>query len=380
MQNARFAICLAPTCIFDPVMNTATAKRLAKILIVEDEVIVARDIAQQLQGLGYTVTGITAQGEQAIDLATQQKPDLVLMDIQLGGVMDGIAAAQIIRTQCAIPVIFLTAFAADDVLDRAKLTEPFGYILKPFTERELSTVLAMALYKHQAEARLLTTTRQLKALSMRVLQVQEQERRRVAVELHDELGQALTAIKINLQLGERFKDKAPADLYDENLRIVEDALQQVRTLATALRPSMLDDLGLAPALKWLAEQSASRSGFEVKFHHERSLDRLSSETETACFRIVQEALTNISRHAQAQHVDISLRREANHMVLLVADDGCGFDPPAMRERAATGASLGVLGMQERATLVGGQLDIRSEPGQGSTVELRCPWRIQGATT
>ncbi|MDD5029565.1 MAG: response regulator [Rhodoferax sp.] len=357
-------------------MNKATANRLAKILIVEDEVIVARDIAQQVQALGYQVAGIASQGEQAIAMIGQQQPDLVLMDIQLAGAMDGITAAHIIRTQYAIPVVFLTAFAADDVLERAKLTEPFGYILKPFPERILSTVLAMALYKHQAEARLLTTTRQLKALSMRVLQVQEQERRRVAVELHDELGQALTAIKINLQLGERFKDKAPADLYEENLRIVEDALQQVRTLATALRPSMLDDLGLAPALKWLAEQSASRGGFEVKFNHERSLARLSSEIETACFRIVQEALTNISRHAQAQQVEISLRREGSEMVLVVRDDGCGFDPAAMCERAANGASLGVLGMQERATLVGGRLDISSEPGHGSTVELRCPWLTQ----
>lgn len=365
----------SPESLIEP-MNKATANRLAKILIVEDEVIVARDIAQQVQALGYQVAGIASQGEQAIAMIGQQQPDLVLMDIQLAGAMDGITAAHIIRTQYAIPVVFLTAFAADDVLERAKLTEPFGYILKPFPERILSTVLAMALYKHQAEARLLTTTRQLKALSMRVLQVQEQERRRVAVELHDELGQALTAIKINLQLGERFKDKAPADLYEENLRIVEDALQQVRTLATALRPSMLDDLGLAPALKWLAEQSASRGGFEVKFNHERSLARLSSEIETACFRIVQEALTNISRHAQAQQVEISLRREGSEMVLVVRDDGCGFDPAAMCERAANGASLGVLGMQERATLVGGRLDISSEPGHGSTVELRCPWLTQ----
>jgi signal transduction histidine kinase len=358
-------------------MNTAMSSKPSKILVVEDEVIVARDIAQQLQALGYQVVGSASQGEQALALVGQHHPDLVLMDIQLSGDMDGIAAAQIIRTQFAVPVVFLTAFAADDILERAKLTEPFGYVLKPFSERELSTVLAMALYKHRAEARLLTTTRQLKALSMRVLQVQEQERRRVAMELHDELGQSLTAIKINLQLGERFKDKAPPDLYEDNLRIVEDALQQVRTLATALRPSMLDDLGLAPALKWLAEQSAIRGGFELSFHHERSLERLSSEIETACFRIVQEALTNITRHAQARQVDISLRREADEMVLVVRDDGRGFDPIAMRERAATGASLGVLGMQERATLVDGRFEISSQLGGGSTIELRCPWRSQG---
>ncbi|MDD2882087.1 MAG: response regulator [Rhodoferax sp.] len=345
-----------------------------RVLVVEDELVVARDIAQQLLDMGYSPVGTTHLGEHAVMLAAELLPDLVLMDIQLAGAMDGIEAAQEIRSRLAVPVVFLTAFAADDVLARAKVTEPFGYILKPFSERELSTVLAMALYKHQAEARLQATTRQLKALSRRVLEAQEQERRRVALELHDELGQLLTAIKINLQLGERFKDKAPPELHTENLRIVEEALQQVRRLATGLRPSMLDDLGLAPALKWVAEQSASRGGFEVSFHHERTQVRLSPEIETACFRIVQEALTNISRHARATRVDITLCRDGADLLLTVKDDGQGFDLAAMQARAVAGGSLGVLGMQERATLLGGQLGIDSSPGQGCAVQLRAPWR------
>lgn len=354
--------------------HNAVPRVKPRILVVEDELVVARDIAQQLLDMGYSPVGTTHLGEHAVTLAAELEPDLVLMDIQLAGAMDGIEAAQEIRSRSGVPVIFLTAFAADDVLARAKVTEPFGYILKPFSERELSTVLAMALYKHQAEARLLATTRQLKALSRRVLEAQEQERRRVALELHDELGQLLTAIKINLQLGERFKDKAPPELHSENLRIVEEALQQVRRLATGLRPSMLDDLGLAPALKWVAEQSASRAGFEVSFHHERTQVRLSPEIETACFRIVQEALTNISRHAQATRVDITLRRDGTDRLLTVTDDGQGFDLTAMQARAVAGGSLGVLGMQERATLLGGQLDIDSAPGQGCAVQLRAPWR------
>jgi signal transduction histidine kinase len=345
-----------------------------RVLICEDELIVARDIEQQLGALGYSAVGSATTGEQAIAVATDLKPDLVLMDIQLAGAMDGVTAAQIIRQQLALPVVFLTAYSADDVLARAKLTEPFGYILKPFYERELGTVLAMALYKHQAEARLRTSTRQLKALSQRVLEVQEQERRRVAIELHDELGQSLTAIKINLQLGERFKDRAPPALYAENLRIVEEALKQVRHLATGLRPSVLDDLGLAPALKWMAEQSASRSGFKVSFYHDRGQVRLAPEIEIACFRIVQEALTNISRHAQAKQVDISLRREGADLLLCVQDDGLGFNLATMQERATAGGSLGVLGMQERATLLGGQLNVVSALGQGCTVQLRAPWR------
>ncbi|MBV5299203.1 MAG: response regulator [Rhodoferax sp.] len=345
-----------------------------KVLIVEDELVVARDIEQQLHELGYQPVGIVTHGEQAIKLAAELRPDLVLMDIQLVGEMDGIAAAQIIRTRFALPVVFLTAFTADDVLERAKLTEPFGYILKPFSERELRTVLAMALYKHQAEARLLNTTRQLKALSRRVLEAQELERRRVAIELHDELGQSLTAIKINLQLSERFKDQSPVDLNQENIRIVEDALQQVRRLATALRPSMLDDLGLSPALNWIAQQTAQRGGFLVNFHDERMQARLAAEIEIVCFRIVQEALTNVTRHAQPSEVNISLSRDGLDLLLSVQDDGLGFDLPTMRERAVAGGSLGVLGMQERATLVGGQLDIDSAPGHGTTVLFRCPWR------
>ena len=125
-----------------------------RILIVEDEAIVARDIEQQLLDLGYHPIGHATQGQQSITLAEELRPDLVLMDIQLSGTMDGIEAAQLIHNKLFIPVVFLTAFAADDVLARAKLTEPFGYILKPFSERELRTVLEMALYKSDSEARL----------------------------------------------------------------------------------------------------------------------------------------------------------------------------------------------------------------------------------
>ena len=125
-----------------------------RILIVEDEAIVARDLAQQLTLLGYKPVAHTPRGEEALVLADQLRPDLVLMDIQLAGEMDGVAAAQAIRERFAIPVVFLTAFVGDTVVDRAKVTEPFGYIIKPFQDRELRTVIEMALYKCQAETRL----------------------------------------------------------------------------------------------------------------------------------------------------------------------------------------------------------------------------------
>ncbi len=350
------------------------ALKPSRILIVEDEAIVARDIRNQLLELGYEPVGHATRGEEAIRMAGELSPDLVLMDIQLASVMDGIAAAQAIRSQFALPVVFLTAFDADQILERAKLTEPFGYLLKPFSTRELRTVLMMALYKHQAEAKLISSTYQLQALSRRVLEAQEFERRRVAVELHDELGQLLTAIKINLQLSERLHDGSPSDLNTENIRIVEDALHQVRRLATGLRPALLDDLGLSPALQWIAGIIAARSSFSVHFCPQEMPQRLAPDIETACFRIVQEALTNISRHAQATQVTITLRHESEALLLCVQDDGLGFDLAAMRQRASLGGSVGVLGMQERASLIGGQLDIESEIGQGTLVQLSCPWR------
>jgi len=126
----------------------------ARILLVEDETIVARDIRIQLEELGYEAAFHTTRAEEALTLTESLKPDLVLMDIQLAGDMDGVTAAQIIHERHGVPVVFLTAYAADDVLARAKLAEPYGYVLKPFTERELATVVEMALYKHSAEARL----------------------------------------------------------------------------------------------------------------------------------------------------------------------------------------------------------------------------------
>ncbi len=135
-----------------------------RILLVEDEVLVARDIEHQLRQLGYVPVGHTGRGEEAIRMAEQLRPDLVLMDIQLAGPVDGIVAAQSIREQFGLPVVFLSAYAADDLLARAKLTEPFGYILKPFSERELRTVLEMALFKSQSQAKLRDSEARYRAL------------------------------------------------------------------------------------------------------------------------------------------------------------------------------------------------------------------------
>lgn len=214
-------------------------------------------------------------------------------------------------------------------------------------------------------------SRELRELSQRILQAQEAERARIARELHDELGQSLTALKINLQSAQRFPAHDTAQALQDNLRIVDDTIGQVRALALALRPSILDNLGLRAALQWMGQQVAQRAGFDFSLQPGDAEVRLSEPLETCCFRIAQEALTNIARHAHARHAWITLRHEGTELVMQVQDDGVGMNLAVQNHNAPT---LGLAGMRERAALVQGTLGIESKPGQGCTITLRCPLR------
>ena len=351
-------------------MNSSAHK--PRIFIVEDEVIVARDIRNQLCELGYETVGHAISAEDCLARVPQLSPDLVLIDIQLAGAMDGISAAQIIRTEHSIPVVFLTAFAADDVIARAKLTEPYGYILKPFSERELRTVLEMALYKAGAERALLRNSKELKLMSQRVIEVQESERRRLALELHDELGQSLTAIKINLAT-RKLLDPSVHALFDKKtLEVVDEAILKVRSLALALRPGMLDDLGLHAALEWMTERRSSAGAVQFEFSSNLQQERLPTEVETAFFRVAQEAITNVQRHSKAEKAHVSLTRTDDSLTMVVTDDGCGFDWEQAEKKASSGQSLGMVGMRERAALIGGQLEMDTLPQGGARLRLVCP--------
>ena len=203
------------------------------------------------------------------------------------------------------------------------------------------------------------------------MEVQESERRLIARELHDEIGQALTAVKINLQAVQRLPEASSLGAFPaENMHIVDHILQQVRDLSLDLRPSLLDDLGLVAALRWYVDRQARRSGFAAQVDTHPSEMHLPPDLETACFRIVQEALTNVVRHARAKRVWVAARQAAAELQLVIRDDGVGFDVGTARERAVHGESLGLLGMEERALLVGGHLDIASTPALGTEVRAR----------
>ena len=213
----------------------------------------------------------------------------------------------------------------------------------------------------------------LRALSGRLLDAQESTRRAVARELHDEIGQALTAAKITLQALERFPDPGTlADRLRGATHVVDRALNQVRSLSLELRPPLLDDLGLVPALRWLIDQAAQPAGLVVGFVSEGFAARLALAVETVCFRVAQEALNNVVKHSGARSVLLSVQVVQATLHLRVRDNGVGFDPVAARRRALRGGSLGLLSMEERATLAGGGIEWISAPERGTDVHAWFP--------
>jgi PAS domain S-box-containing protein len=212
----------------------------------------------------------------------------------------------------------------------------------------------------------------LRNLPRLLLAAQEEERRRVARELHDEIGQVLTAVKLNLQSLQRLPGASLGGQLAECVSSVDRGLSDVRNLAFALRPSILDDLGLAAALRWFVDREARAASIEGRLVIEPELPRLPSELEVGCFRVVQEAVTNVLRHSGARSFSVDVRRHDDHLQVSVGDDGKGFDTQAAQDPTRQGEAMGLLGMKERVSLLGGRLAIASTPGSGSEVRALFP--------
>ena len=206
----------------------------------------------------------------------------------------------------------------------------------------------------------------LQKLSTLLLRAQENERRALARELHDEVGQSLSAILMETEGAER-PDQPPEvrDHLNAVKSLAEKTVNQVRDLALLLRPSMLDDLGLAPALNWHARETSKRTGMNILVTADDSIDSLPDDHRTCIYRLVQEAVNNAAKHAQARTVEVVVNKERQRVSVSVRDDGSGFDPRSMR-------GLGLLGMDERVRRLGGTLQVNSEPGRGTLVQASLP--------
>src|SRR5918999_279098 len=203
------------------------------------------------------------------------------------------------------------------------------------------------------------------------MRAQEEERRRLARDLHDEVNQALTAILLRLEALAQDTPPERAPEVAELKRLVNQAMEELLTLARQLRPSALDDHGLVPAIDTQLKRFASRTGVEARLMTEGDPTTLGEDVQIAVYRVVQEALANVGRHAAATCVEVDLEVEVGRTELRVRDDGVGFDPGEAASRGADGGGgLGLKGMAERARLVGGELDVRSAPGSGTSVTLR----------
>ena len=206
----------------------------------------------------------------------------------------------------------------------------------------------------------------LQELSTRLPRAQENERRALARELHDEVGQSLSAILMETGGAECADHPAAArEHLDSIKRLAEKTISQVRDLAPLLRPSMLDDLGLAPALNWHARETSKRTGLNVSVSAADAIDSLPDEHRTCIYRLVQEAVNNAVRHANARTVEVSVRKERQQVNVTVQDDGAGFDTRFIR-------GLGLLGMEESVRRLGGRLKISSKPGRGTLVDAALP--------
>ena len=231
----------------------------------------------------------------------------------------------------------------------------------------LGRLVGAAVRNSRLHERVRRDRRRLAALARRLIQVQEEERRRIARELHEEIAQALAAARINEMLGvDRPGGLDAASRSAENVGVLERALEQVRALSHDLRPATLDDLGIVAALRSHFAAVSEKTGLAFRFDVDPGIGRLGSEQETTCFRVAQEAVANVVQHAGTREVQVRLRRNAGGLYLTVADDGRGFDVAA-----SGGRGFGLAMIRERAALAGGRLKVLSAPGAVLSCALNC---------
>jgi signal transduction histidine kinase len=355
------------------------------VLLVEDDQVdrmALRRAASRWDGPRFSVAE-AATGEDGLAQALGGEFDCVLLDFHLPD-MDGIefierlAAAAPARPP---PVMMLTgadsaAVAAESMRRGARdyvVKDSDGHYLARLPEAIARMLREQRLLeeKQRAEAALRHSQDELRRLATHQERIKEQERKRIAQEVHDELGGLLTGIKAYLSVAIQNAGKAgaaPDPLLGEAAGLAQTAIETVRRVITELRPSVLDQLGVWAALEWYAEQVQVRTGIRCTCVIDPALMDLTPgpECSTMLFRIVQEALTNVARHAGASEVKVSVQREGEGLCLRVEDNGSGIDTDGLLDRD----SWGILGMHERSLRFGGELTIQGKPGEGTCLQLR----------
>lgn len=522
-----------------------------RLMIVEDEVIIASSLKERLENSGYEICSMVTSGEEAIDLARKERPDLILMDIILDGDLDGIEAAEIIREETGAPVVFVTAYGDELKIKRAKAAHPYGYIIKPVKISDLKATIEVALYvakidderraaedalrhaynglektvrdrtaeltasnkklkqeiaerkkaeaalreseehlravvesardfavfrlkydqtnsryfqvvfvspsiidlsgevdpnnfdtwfetvhpddrdrilesherslttrdfnetmriyhsikrewrwihvisrglpeekgpafytngiffdvteQKEAEEKLLTYQSRLRQMSAEMSLIEERERRHIAMDLHDRIGQSLAISKLKLKMLHRSTQSDEIrDSVNDIHNLIDQMISETRTLTIQLSPPVLYELGLLPALEWLAETFTDKYGLTIKIKNFIKFEIADTDIRVMLFRALYELLINVVKHSSATLVDITIQNDQEVLFIEVWDDGTGFDPEELNEQHFQNGGFGLFSIRERLNSLGGELSIKSNPGRGSNVCLSIP--------
>ena len=359
----------------------------ADILLVDDKPSNLAALQAVLEPLGQNLM-LARSGKEALRLVLKHNLAVVLLDVRMPD-MDGFETARLIRQRMQsrhTPIIFLTGLSLEmESAFRGYEVGAVDYLMKPLVPEVLRSKVSVFVELHRkntalsneikdrqlAEEQLRESQVQLRALAARLVSVREEERTRIAREIHDELGQVLTGLKLDVTWLAKRLTKKQNDLLEktESMRQLIDAtVQQVRRISTGLRPEILDEMGLVAAIGWQAGEFQRRVGIRCRLRLPEDQISLDKERSTAVFRIFQEVLTNVARHARATSVHVELAISEDNLTLQVADDGIGVSADQIHSQD----SLGLLGMRERAQLLGGDVRIHAAPSRGTTVSVTLP--------
>jgi signal transduction histidine kinase len=352
---------------------TPESAPLAKILLVDDEPKSLFALQELLSMLGQNLM-IAQSGEEALRLALKNDFAVILLDVRMPGI-DGFETARLIRNRersRLTPIIFLTA-AADEMTSMFRGYEvgAVDYLMKPVVPEVLKSKVAVFVELFGKSERLRESEEKLRRLAAHLISVREEERAHIAREIHDELGQVLTGLKMEVTwLAKRLREKALIEKTDSMCKLIDSTVQTVRKIATGLRPEMLDDMGLVAAVAWQSKEFQKRTGIRCRSKLPPETAKLDIDISTTMFRIFQEILTNVARHSRATRVDIDLAVTDERVSLEVTDNGVGIPDSEVHGKK----SLGLLGMHERALLFGGEVGISGSPGHGTRVCVSIPIR------
>ena len=343
-----------------------------EVLLVDDRHEDLNALSAVLAEGGYELVSASS-GADALLRALERDFAVIVLDVVMPDI-DGFEVASLLRKRrrsAHTPIIFLTGAETDaGAIYRAYSVGAVDYLMKPVVPEVLKSKVAVFVELFRKSERLRESEDKLRRLAAHLISVREEERAHIAREIHDELGQVLTGIKMEVgQLAKRLKEPALLEKTDSMSKLIDSTVQTVRKIATGLRPEMLDDMGLIAAVAWQAKEFQKRTGIRcrAKLPPEVKFDM---DISTTMFRIFQEILTNVARHSRATRVDIELTLSAEQVGLDVMDNGVGIQDDELTARK----SLGLLGMQERALLFGGDVRITGTPGHGTRVSVTIPLR------